>query len=231
MTIGIIIQARMTSKRFPGKVMATLAGKTVLQRVIERARLVPFIDTIICACPEGDASEPIIEECERQNISTYQGSEDDVLGRYYDAASAYQLTKVVRITADCPFFNPLVAGEVIALLGSMNLDYVSNAWPKRTYPKGYDVEAFTYDCLEAAAELAKTDYDREHVTPWMQKEPEVHKMNLMQKVNVSEVNLCVDVPGDIARLEPTVMEQAQQLERIKKMVKIFSDRGAHGKPH
>ena len=150
MTTAVIVQARMTSKRFPGKVLTELSGKTVLERVLERCALVPFVDTVICAFPADDASIPIYQLCNSLGIACASGSEDDVLSRYYDAAQMYGVDTIVRITADCPFFDPVVAGEVLSLLKAENLDYCSNVFPVRTYPKGFDVEAFTFDCLEAA---------------------------------------------------------------------------------
>jgi spore coat polysaccharide biosynthesis protein SpsF (cytidylyltransferase family) len=204
MTTGVIVQARITSHRFPGKVLANLAGKPVLERVLERCLLVPFVDTVICAFPADDASVPIYELCNRLGIACTSGSENDVLGRYYDAATMYGIDTIIRITGDCPFFDPIVAGEVLALLKAENLDYCSNIFPVRTYPKGLDVEAFTYDCLEAAHLSTKSLENREHVTPWMQKKKGIRRANVRQRIDRSNINLCVDYPEDIERLEQMV---------------------------
>jgi spore coat polysaccharide biosynthesis protein SpsF (cytidylyltransferase family) len=200
-TTAVIISARMTSKRFPGKVLQPLAGKPVLERVIERAKLVPFVDTVIVAFPAADESIPIYQLCNQLGVCCASGSEDDVLARYYDAATMYGVDTIVRITGDSPFVDPIVAGEVLALLKAENLDYCSNVFPKRTYPKGFDVEAFTYDCLEAAHIKAKAPHYREHVCPWMQKTRGIRRANVQQKVDRSGLNLCVDEKGDIERLE------------------------------
>jgi spore coat polysaccharide biosynthesis protein SpsF (cytidylyltransferase family) len=204
MTTGIIIQARMTSKRFPGKTLRLLAGKPVLERVIERARLVPFVDTVIVAFPAADESIPIYQLCNSLGVACASGSEKDVLSRYYDAATMYGVDTIIRITSDCPCFDPIVAGEVISLLKAENLDYCSNVFPKRTYPKGYDVEAFSYDCLEAAHIKTKKPYDREHVTPWCQRTRGIRRGNVQQKIDQSSINLCVDWPDDIQRLESMI---------------------------
>jgi spore coat polysaccharide biosynthesis protein SpsF (cytidylyltransferase family) len=201
MTTAIIVQARMTSKRFPGKVLAPLAGVPVLQRVLERCALVPFIDTIICAFPADDASVPIYELCNSLGVSCASGSENDVLSRYYDAADMYGIDTIMRITADCPFFDPVVAGEVLALLKASELDYCSNVFPIRTYPKGFDVEVFTFDCLEAAWATTKSLENREHVTKWMQHRKGIRRANVRQKIDRSGLNFCVDYPEDIKRLE------------------------------
>lgn len=201
----------MTSHRFPGKVLQPLAGKPVLERVIERCKLVPFVDTIVCAFPAADASIPIYQLCNSLGIACASGSEDDVLSRIYDAATMYGVDTIVRVTGDCPFFDPIVAGEVLALLKAENLDYCSNVFPKRTYPKGFDVEVFSYDCLEAAHILAKKPYDREHVTPLMQRKRGIRRANVQQKVNRSGLNLCVDTKEDIERLEK-MLAKAELME-------------------
>jgi spore coat polysaccharide biosynthesis protein SpsF len=59
MTVGIVIQARMTSTRFPGKVTAILENKPVLQHVIDQCSKMPFVDKIVCAFPADQASMPI----------------------------------------------------------------------------------------------------------------------------------------------------------------------------
>lgn len=200
MTTGIVISARMTSSRFPGKVLAPLLGAPVLWHVIDRARKVPFVDRVIVAVPADNASIPIIELCNHERVLVLSGSEHDVLDRYYDAAAACKLDVIVRITGDCPFFDPVIAGEVIALRAAKNFDYTSNVHPKRTYPKGYDVEAFTFDALEAAHQLARLISDREHVTPYLQRTRGISRGCVRQKVNQSGWNFCVDVPDDIPRL-------------------------------
>jgi len=206
----------MGSKRFPGKVLKPLAGKTVLERVLERCALVPFVDTVICCFPAADESIPIYQLCNSLGVACASGSEDDVLSRYYDAATMYGIDTIVRITADCPFFDPVVAGEVLALLKAENLDYCSNVFPVRTYPKGFDVQAFTFDCLEAAYIETREDpddgyqkqkalaYAREHVCPWMEKRKGLLRANVRQRIDQSDLNLCVDEPGDIERLEKLV---------------------------
>jgi spore coat polysaccharide biosynthesis protein SpsF (cytidylyltransferase family) len=201
MTTAVIVAARMTSKRFPGKALYPLAGKPVLERVLERCALIPFVDTVICAFPAADESIPIYQLCNSLGVACASGSENDVLERMYDAATMYGVDTIIRITGDCPFFDPIVAGEVLALLKAENLDYCSNVFPKRTYPKGFDVEAFTYDCLEAAHLMSKAPHYREHVTPFMQKRQGIRRANVVQKTNRSGLNFCVDVPSDIERLE------------------------------
>ena len=201
MITACIIQARMTSKRFPGKTLAVLAGKTVLARVLERAKIIPGVDKVVCAFPMDDASLPILELCREQRVIAFAGDENDVLSRYYEAAKSVNADIIMRITADCPFIDPILCGFLLEKLKKNNYDYISNIYPERTFPKGHDCEVFTFDCLEAAHLNAEDPYQREHVTPWMQTTPGINRGIMSSKMDFSEVNYCVDYPEDIKRLE------------------------------
>lgn len=202
--LGIIICARMTSSRFPGKSMAKLHGKPVIQWVIERAKAISPMATVVLAAPDTDESEPMLALANSLGIQNFCGSEHDVLDRVYQAARFFNFDHIMRITGDCPFIDPIICLEVLSLLMWRKLDYASNVHPTRTYPKGLDCEAFTMDCLEAAHQLGKEPEDREHVTRWMQREKAVHKGCVTQKIDVSYKNFCIDYPEDIARLEKEV---------------------------
>lgn len=208
---GVIIQARMTSKRFPGKTMAFLNGKPILEHVISRCHS-PRVEKIIIAVPDTPESEPMLELADRMGISNFCGSENNVLDRFYRAALFHNLRYIVRITADCPFVLPVLITESIELLVSRKLDYVSNVHPVRTFQKGLDVEAFTFDALEAAFTLAESEYDKEHVTSFMQRNVEFKKSLITQKKNLSEENLCVDWPHDIERLESYLKKKKAKMQ-------------------
>lgn len=203
--IGIIVAARMTSKRFPGKSMVTLIDRPVIQWTLERSKLVrgPQNNTpkVVLAVPDKIESEPMLQLAEKLKIENFCGSELNVLQRLYHCAVFFKFDVIVRITGDCPFLEPKVCSEVLQLLMWRKLDYASNVFPKRTYPKGLDCEAFTFDALEAAYKLSDQLGDFEHVTPWMQRTKEVMKGNVEQRPDQSDKNWCVDEPEDIQRLE------------------------------
>lgn len=223
LNVGIVIQARMTSKRFPGKSMALLEGVPVIAHVINRCLDMRPKTIVVVAVPDTDESEPILkfvsDNYHPTKVANFCGSEDNVLERYLGAAQYFHLDAIVRVTGDCPYVNPKISSEVIELLLDKKYDYTSNCFPDRTFPKGFDTEAFTFDCLEAAyvswKDMEKTakilnrsegpkldaSYAAEHVTPFMQLHPDIRRGVVKQKMNKSDVNLCVDFPEDIARLE------------------------------
>lgn len=214
LNLGVIVTARMTSSRFPGKHLAVVHGKPVLQWCLERCMKIHKNARVILAVPDKDESEPLLELAHELGVANFCGDEFDVLKRMYDAAMFFELDVIIRITGDCPFIDPNVCQEILNLLMFRRLDYASNICPRRTYPQGLDCEAFTMDCLEATHKLAKTDYDREHVTSWMQKEKAVNKGNIEHQIDLSHKNYCVDYPEDIARLEKeiTLVKQGTPLQ-------------------
>ena len=157
-----IIQARMGSTRFPGKVAEDLAGKPVLRHVIDRCKNINRVDAVVCAFPKD--SMALIDIAMAASVPFVLGDEHDVLSRYYKAAVTHGADIIVRITADCPLIDPAICNDVIALRAYRNSPYASNVQP-RTFPHGLDCEAFTMDMLMHAKIRAKLGADREHVTP------------------------------------------------------------------
>ena len=194
MTTVCIVQARITSKRLPGKVMYSLGGKPVIQHVLERAKQIPSVDRIICAVPEDPRSAVIAHVAADMDVEVRYGSETDVLERYWEAAQGADI--IVRITGDCPLINPAKCCSVLELLYEKGVDYASNCFP-RNCVKGHDCEAFTFEALDTAYGKTQLPYDREHVTPWMQRNL---KIRTLKGEYDPSVNLCLDTPEDYIRL-------------------------------
>lgn len=166
----VIIQARMGSKRLPGKVMKELHGKTVLEHIIERVKQAKKIDDIIIATTEDAIDDIIADEALKCGVGVFRGSENDVLSRYYHAARKNCADIIVRITSDCPLIDPYIIDEMVEVFKSRSYDIVSNGGSdltKRTYPRGLDVEIFTFDALQNAYKNANEKYQKEHVTPYI----------------------------------------------------------------
>jgi len=165
-----IIQARMGSTRLPGKVMKDLKGKPVLWHVIERVKQAKNIGQIIIATTTHKRDEIIFEKAKEWGVKAYQGSEEDVLARYYEAANKYEIDTVVRITSDCPLIDPHVTDKIVEYYKNNNYTLVTNAGSNlsnRTYPRGLDTEVFSFEVLEKAYRKAEEKYQREHVTPYI----------------------------------------------------------------
>lgn len=179
----IIVQARMTSTRLPGKVLKQVMGKPLLEYQIERLRRIKFANEIVIATTVNDTDLPIIQVCEKLNVVCYRGSENDVLARYYEAARENGADVVVRITSDCPVIDPLIIDEVIRFYRESypKYDYVSNSL-KRTFPRGMDTEVFSFKALEEAFKAATALPDREHVTPYIYRHPEQYSLGNIENI-------------------------------------------------
>ena len=165
-----IIQARSDSSRLPKKVMRTLFGKTVLTHDIERVKQSKNINEIVIATTIYEIDDVIVEEAKINGVKFYRGSEDDVLDRYYNAALDSNADVIVRITSDCPLIDPYITEEIISFYLNNDYDLVTNSGDdlsKRTYPRGLDVEVFSFEILEKAHLNADKYYQREHVTPYI----------------------------------------------------------------
>jgi len=156
----------MSSSRLPGKVLADLGGRPVLDWVLRAATAIPGIDRVVVATSRFTADDSIADWCGAHGVRCERGSESDVLERYHDAASAVGADVVMRLTADCPLLDPHVCGQVLALLRRSEADYASNIDPT-TWPDGLDCEVFTSAALDIASKEAVLPGDREHVTRFL----------------------------------------------------------------
>lgn len=168
MKTAIIVQARMTSSRLPGKVLKEVNGRTLLDYLVERLRRARLADQVIIATTTNTTDQPIIECCEKLDCDHFRGSEDDVLSRYYGAAEQYGADLIVRVTSDCPLIDPAVIDKVIRKYQSSQpgFDYVSNTFD-RTFPRGLDCEVFSMEVLGEIHREARAKHEREHVTPFI----------------------------------------------------------------
>lgn len=203
MKTGIIVQARMTSTRLPGKILKPVGGKPLLDYQIERLRQVKAADEIIIATTTNETDEPILELCGRLGVSTYRGPEGDVLARYYGAAQAYGLELIVRVTSDCPVIDPEVVNNLIEfyLDNQATCDYAANTL-QRTFPRGMDTEVFPFRVLEEAYREAQALPEREHVTPFIYGSPQRYRLaNVAYAEDQSRHRWTVDTPEDFELIE------------------------------
>lgn len=200
-----IIQARMTSKRLPGKVLADVCGTPLLQRIIERLRSGRLVDSIVIATTTNRDDDPVNALGHKLGIDVFRGEEFDVLGRMLQAAERAQADVIVRITADCPIIDANVVDECIRLRAERNVDYASNV-NARTYPDGLDTEVMTIETLRKAAWEAHDPFQREHVTPYIRgNRPNLPsgaftKADLTLCVDLSHIRWTVDRPDDLVRI-------------------------------
>ncbi|CUI16639.1 Acylneuraminate cytidylyltransferase [Candidatus Protochlamydia naegleriophila] len=198
MRVEIFVQARMGSTRLPGKILQPVFGKPLLKYIVERLREVKNADEIVVLTTT-EASDDIVEDfCQKEGVACFRGSENDVLERYYQAALQRRPDAIVRVTADCPLIDPEIVDAVIDAFKreSPAIDYISNSL-KRTYPRGLDVEIFSFEALKKAYQLAIKPEEREHVTVYLYRHPELFKLkNMAHHPSLSQYRWTVDTQED-----------------------------------
>ena len=195
----IIVQARMTSTRLPGKVMKIVCGKPLLEHLINRLKRVKCADQIVIATTVNETEDIIVDLCKKLDISYFRGSEEDVLGRYYETAVEYGGDVIIRITSDCPVIDPDVVDYLIDfyMKNLKKYDYVTNTL-KRTYPRGMDVEIVSFKALKEAHFNAYDPFDREHVTPFIRNRLTQYRLhNIKYSSDLSRYRLTVDTSEDM----------------------------------
>lgn len=198
MRIAAIVQARMGSSRLPGKVLADIAGHTMLSRVINRLQASDLIDEVMVATTGHPQDNAIVEECNRCSVPVTRGDENDVLDRYFKAAKSHDVDIVVRITSDCPLIDPEITDKTIDAFLQNQPDYASNTLA-RTYPRGLDTEVISYTALSRAWAEARQSYEREHVTPYIIEHPEDFRLlSVESDQDFSTHRWTVDTPADLA---------------------------------
>lgn len=196
----IIVQARMTSQRLPGKVLMDLAGRPLLAQELRRLKRCRLADDIVVATTGNTADDPVVEVAEVEGVRWFRGSEDDVLERYLGAAQDAKADIVIRITADCPLIDPDQTDRVITELQARkrDCDYAANVI-ERTVPRGLDVEALFMDTLQRTDRLAHSPVAREHVT-WFIREERQDLFTLWAVRDAedhSDLRWTVDTPEDL----------------------------------
>jgi spore coat polysaccharide biosynthesis protein SpsF len=165
--------------------------------VLERCGRIAGSDALVCAIADEREAGQLADAARRWGAQVFVGPERDVLARYRDAARMVNADVIVRVTSDCPLIDPAVCARVIALGAETGAGYASNIAP-RSYPKGLDCEVFTASVLERAAAVTDDPFDREHVTQWMQRSPDVAKANLSSgNASLANHRWTLDYPEDL----------------------------------
>jgi glutamate-1-semialdehyde 2,1-aminomutase len=190
-----IVQARMGSTRFPNKVMQPIGTVPMIELLLRRLARANEIDQIVLATSVDPRNRPVIDHVRKLGYEVYEGSENDVLDRYYQAAVSAGADTVVRITGDCPLIDAGVVDRVLTTFKARGVDYASNVAPA-TYPDGLDTEVFSFSTLATAWQDATRPREREHVTPYMRESGRFRTINLTHEEDCSGERWTVDEPPD-----------------------------------
>ena len=177
MPFDIIIQARFNSTRLPQKILYKFYDKTFLEFLIKNLKKIKNVRHIIIASPYGGLNKIFEKISKRNNVKFFSSKkieENNLLSRYYYCAKKYKSKNIIRITSDCPFINGIIVKKMILFYKKNKLNFLTNNKP-RNIPLGFDCEILSFTLLEQTFKMAKSKFDKEHVTPW------IYKNNFFQK--------------------------------------------------
>ena len=194
MKVVALVQSRMGSKRLPGKAMSLIAGRPMIQHVLDRASSIVGIDEVYLVTSVNAQDTPIAHAW---NGRVYRGSEWDVLGRMDEAARWTEADVIVRLTGDCPLLASDISSLVLQTFLESSSSYVSNVGRQARWPDGFDTEVMSVEVLHAAAAHAMSRHDREHVTAWVRSNHEIEEVQ--SDHDYGHLKLSVDRPEDLAR--------------------------------
>lgn len=228
-----IIQARMESGRLPGKILLDLEGKPVLLRGVDRVLESKKINQVVVATTIKPHDQEIADLIKNYHprVAVFRGSEEDLLDRYYQAAKEFKAGIIIRITSDCPLIDSEVLDKVINvfLQSGEDIDYVANILIKRTYPRGLDVEVFSFNVLEKMWREIKREekYYREHVTSFIRGNPDLFKCkNITHDIDYSFHRWTLDVEEDYGLIKIIYQELYPKNPnfKMKEIIELFNKR-------
>ena len=219
----------MGSSRLPGKVLLDIAGKPMLQHVIERTRRARMLDSVTVATTTDTSDDPVAVFAASMGVACTRGSLHDVLDRYYRAAQTHSADIVIRITGDCPVIDPALIDLAVTTLLDGGYDFVANRLPPpfmRTFPIGLDVEVCTFAAIERAWREADQLFHREHVMPFVYEGVTLNPENGLVQTGSSTRGFKIAIINhtpDYGSLRWTV-DTPEDLEMIRRVFDALEDK-------
>lgn len=220
MRIGVVVQARNGSTRFPKKMTSKLLGKTVLEWVLLRAGRVK-VDEKILATSVLPGDDPVEQIAKSMDWKVLRGSPTDVLSRYAEVVKKFHLNYVVRITGDCPLVDHRLIELSLEKMTKEDADYITFVG----IIDGFDVEVINGDWIVIADKLAKLPSEREHVSAYIRKSRKAKKIFLKyHEEDLSHIHLSVDYPEDLEVIERILKELRSEDFTYQDVVRLIKER-------
>lgn len=190
----VIIQARMGSERFPGKVLKKINSYPTLDFLVKRLKKSSSVGNIVVATTENNKDDAIVDFCLNSNLNFFRGPEHDVLKRFQLTAKHYEAKDIIRISGDCPFTDWEMLDKLVNLYFNRNADFVTNMY-RQTFPLGFAIEVFKSKELFKLENLSSNE--KEHVTTYFINNPESFNfISVENKQNLSKYRMTLDTPED-----------------------------------
>jgi len=223
MKVVALVQARMGSTRLPGKVLKTIVNKPMIELLLTRLSQSSELDEIVVATSDDRQNDQLQLVVESLGFGCTRGSEKDVLSRFYESAKFSGADIIVRITGDCPLVDSILVDECIKGYKNSNVDYFSNIDPA-SYPDGLDIEVISFESIKRAHNETDSDFDREHVTPYIRNSDSFSKESMRYIEDLSNQRWSVDEPEDLVvvtnifeHFSPDILFDWRQVLELRKL--------------
>ncbi len=218
----LILQARQNSTRFPNKVLQKIHGIPLIIFLLKRLNKCKKVDQVVTVIPKNKKNKDLKKILQKYNFQHFEGSEKNVLERFYLCAKKFNSKNIIRITADCPLSDPQIIDKFTQIFKNKNVDYLSNGNPP-TFPDGFDVEIFKFNALEKSYFNAKSLYEKEHVTPYIKKNNFFSKYNVINKIDLSNIRLTVDYVEDLIIVKKIISQIKNKADySLENVIKIIN---------
>ena len=204
----IIVQARLSSKRLPNKVLKKINGKPLIKFLFDRIKTIFDPNQILLATSDKKSEDPLIDFCNSQKINFFRGPLNNVAKRMYDAAKNMNAKAFVRISGDSPLIDPSIILKGVGLYKSGSYDLITNIFP-RSYPVGQSVEIIRTDSLGNILSNNLTLSEKEHVTKFFYRNHKNFNIkNYNLNTDLSNIRLVVDTPNDFKNIKKIINNMA-----------------------
>ena len=227
MKIVALEQARMGSTRLPGKVLKPIVNKPMIELLLTRLSQSNELNEIVVAASEEAQNDKLQSVVESLGYQCTRGSEKDVLNRFYESAKSLKADVVVRITGDCPLIDSTLVDECIQGYQNSKVDYFSNVDPA-TYPDGLDIEVMSFKSIQRANNETDSEFDREHVTPYIRNSDSFSKASMSHTEDLSSQRWSVDEPEDLVvvtnifeHFSPDILFDWKQVLELRKLQPVL----------
>ena len=194
----VVLQARMSSTRLPGKVMAQINGHPMIYWEISRISKAKLVNKIIVAISDQSSDDILADYLDSIHQEYIRGSLDNVLSRYVKAEEIYNPSAIIRLTADCPLVMPELIDQYLEIFHKEDFEYLSNTI-ELSYPDGLDIEIIAPGIFKKLLEFSLSKEEKEHVTLGIySRKDKFRTYNVSNKTNISQFRWTMDTSDDLA---------------------------------
>ena len=210
MKLAIVVQARLSSQRLPGKVLKEVNGKPLLQYTLDRLSQSIHLPKVIVATSQEKSDDPIVAYCTENNLNVFRGSLTNVAQRYADLVKKYNLSAFVRVTGDSPLIDTQLIDAGIESYQTGQFDLVTNVCP-RSFPKGQSFEVINAKVFLEAVSQMNAPEEQEHITQYFYRRVDDYRIyNIESDLgNHAEENVSIDTEEDFVRFQ-TIMANSDR---------------------